>query len=170
MVTLTYSIHRRNPFGHRLRAAPFHFDEPETLIESLRGVSVLYNTCWVRFNYRTFTRADTVRTTMTLFEAAKAAEVQRIVHVSITNPSEDSPFEYFSGKARLERVPIENGVSYAPSLPTHGAVRKGGHPREQHRTDITTPTGRTDRPYPERPRLLSTTYSSFSIMAQCLVG
>jgi len=39
--------------------------------------------------------------------------VQRVVHVSITNPSEDSPFEYFSSKARLERALIESGLSYA---------------------------------------------------------
>jgi NADH dehydrogenase len=33
--------------------------------------------------------------------------------VSITNPSEDSPFEYFRGKARLERALIHSGLSYA---------------------------------------------------------
>ena len=104
VITLTNSIHRVNPFGDQLRAFPFHFDDPEKLTESLRDVSVLYNTYWVRFNHRDFTYADAVRNTMILFDSAKAAGVDRVVHVSITNPSEDSPLEYFSGKARLERA------------------------------------------------------------------
>jgi len=38
--------------------------------------------------------------------------------VSITNPAEDSPLEYFRGKARLERALIESGLSYAILRPT----------------------------------------------------
>ena len=37
----------------------------------------------------------------------------RVVHTSITNPSEDSPLEYFKGKAVLERALKESGLSYA---------------------------------------------------------
>jgi NADH dehydrogenase len=118
VITLTNSLHRENPFGYRLQAIPFHFDAPDKLAESLRGVSVLYNTYWVRFNHKNFTHADAVRNTMTLFEAAKNAGVERVVHVSITNPSEDSPLEYFSGKARLERALAESGLSYAILRPT----------------------------------------------------
>jgi uncharacterized protein YbjT (DUF2867 family) len=113
VVTLTNSIHRKNRFAGRVRAIPFHFDDLPRLTESLRGVSVLYNTYWVRFNHRSFTYADALRNTMTLFEAAKVAGVERVVHVSITNPSEDSPLEYFSGKARLERALVESGLSHA---------------------------------------------------------
>jgi NADH dehydrogenase len=54
-----------------------------------------------------------VRNSCVLFAAAKAAGVSRVVHVSITNPSEGSPFEYFRGKARVERALIESGLSYA---------------------------------------------------------
>jgi uncharacterized protein YbjT (DUF2867 family) len=113
VVTLTNSTHRRNPFGERLRAMPFYFDQPHRLVECLRGVSVLYNTYWVRFNHRRFTHADAVRNTQILFDAAKEAGVERVVHVSITNPSESSPFEYFRGKARLERALIDSHISYA---------------------------------------------------------
>ncbi len=28
VVTLTNSLHRKNPFGDRVRAVPFHFNEP----------------------------------------------------------------------------------------------------------------------------------------------
>lgn len=118
VITLTNSLNRVNPFGDRIRVLPFHFDSPEKLTDSLRGVSVLYNTYWVRFNHRTFTHADAVRNTQTLFRAAKAAGVSRVVHVSITNPSEDSPLEYFRGKARLERALVESGLSHAILRPT----------------------------------------------------
>ena len=113
VITLTNSLNRPNPFGDAVRAFPFHFDEPARLMEQLRGVEVLYNTYWVRFNYATFTHAQAVKNTLTLFAAAKEAGVRRIVHVSITNPSEDSPLEYFNGKARLERALRESGISHA---------------------------------------------------------
>ena len=116
--TLTNSPDRENPFGGNVRAFPFHFDEPARLVDSLRGVSVLYNTYWVRFNHRDFKHSLAVENTLKLFAAAKEAGVQRVVHVSITNPSEDSPLEYFSGKARLERALIESGLSHAILRPT----------------------------------------------------
>jgi NADH dehydrogenase len=79
---------------------------------------VLYNTYWVRFNHKLFTHAQAVQNTMVLFEAARQAGVRRIVHVSITNPSEDSSLEYFSGKARLERALRESGLDYSILRPT----------------------------------------------------
>lgn len=44
--------------------------------------------------------------------------MERIVHVSITNPDANSPLEYFSGKARLEEALAGLGVSYAILRPT----------------------------------------------------
>lgn len=117
VITLTNSLKRKHSFGDRIKAHPFHFDEPEKLTESLRGVSVLYNNYWVRFNHRTFTFAEAVRNTETLFRAAKEAGVQRIVHVSITNPSVDSSLEYFSGKARLEQTLKDSGIPYSVLRP-----------------------------------------------------
>ena len=116
--TLTNSLHRPNPFGEQVEAHAFNFDHPEKLAESLRGARVLYNTYWVRFNYTFFKHEDAVQSTLTLFEAAKEAGVERVVHVSITNPSEHSPLEYFSGKGRLEKALIESGLSYAILRPT----------------------------------------------------
>ncbi len=118
VITLTNSLHRPNPFGERVQAFPFNFDQPDKLTESLRGVSVLVNTYWVRFNHKNFTHEQAVQNTLTLFRAAKSAGVTRVVHVSITNPDENSPLEYFSGKARLERALIESGLSYAILRPT----------------------------------------------------
>jgi NADH dehydrogenase len=110
---ITNSPNRANPFGNRVKAYPFNFDNPEKLIESLRGASVLYNTYWVRFNYPGFSHSAAVVNTLKLFDAAKKAGIKRIVHISITNPSLDSPLEYFRDKARLEKALIESGLSYA---------------------------------------------------------
>jgi uncharacterized protein YbjT (DUF2867 family) len=116
--TLANSLHRFNPFGERVEAHPFNFDNPDRLAASLEGAAVLYNTYWVRFNHKDFTHSVAIQNTLTLFEAAKRAGVKRVVHVSITNPSETSPLEYFSGKARLERALAESGLSYAILRPT----------------------------------------------------
>ena len=118
VITLTNSLARANPFGDRVRAFPLSFDEPQQLAQSLAGVEVLYNTYWVRFNHRLFTHAQAVQNTLALFEAAKRAGVRRIVHVSITNPSEDCALEYFAGKARLERALRESDLSYSILRPT----------------------------------------------------
>lgn len=111
--TITNSPHRSNPFHGRVEAHPFNFDRPDKLAESLGGADVLYNNYWVRFNYRDFSYSQAVENTLTLFNAAGKAGVRKIVHVSITNPSEESPFEYFRGKARLERALKESGLSYS---------------------------------------------------------
>ncbi|MBI2193065.1 MAG: NAD(P)H-binding protein [Planctomycetes bacterium] len=113
VITLTNSPARSNPFGDSIRAFPFHFEEPEKLEQSLHGIEVLFNTYWVRFNHKTFTFAEAVRNTLTLFQAASRAGVRRVIHVSITNASEDSPLEYFSSKGKLERALKESGLSYA---------------------------------------------------------
>jgi NADH dehydrogenase len=113
VITLTGSPNRPDPFGGRVAVVPLAFDRPQQLAESLAGTKVLYNTYWVRFNHKTFTYLQAEENTKRLFDAARAAGVQRIVHVSITNPSEDSPHPYFQGKARLERYLKESGVSYA---------------------------------------------------------
>jgi NADH dehydrogenase len=121
--TLTNSPQRPHEFGDRIEVRPLSFVDHDGLVESLSGAIVLYNTYWVRFNHRTFTFADAVRNTLALFAAAEQAGVRRVVHVSITNPSADSPLEYFQGKARLERGLAETGLSHAILRP---AVLFGG--------------------------------------------
>ncbi len=93
VITLTNTRNRDNLFEGRVRALPIHFHDPAKLASALQGVSVLYNTYWVRFNYRLFTHAQAVANTKNLFTAARDAGVRRIVHVSITNPSLHSPLE-----------------------------------------------------------------------------
>jgi len=118
VLTLTNSLNRENPFGDRVRAFPFHFDQPDRLRNSLQGVEVLINTYWVRFDHRLFSHQAAVTNTKTLFHAARAAGVRRIVHVSITNPDINSSLPYFSGKAELESALKSLGVSYCILRPT----------------------------------------------------
>ncbi|GEM_PF-3648405 len=91
--------------GHLQRASehegietyPLDFDDLPALITSLRGVDTLYNTYWVRFARGRSTHDEAVTNSRTLFYAARRAGVRRVVHVSITNPSIESPYPYFRG-------------------------------------------------------------------------
>lgn len=113
----------RAPEATPIEAHPLDFDDPVQLCRSLEGVTTLYNTYWVRFAHD---RVDHERATInshTLFGAARRAGVERIVHMSITNPSIDSPYPYFRGKALVERSLIETGLSYSILRP---AILFGG--------------------------------------------
>ena len=105
------------------QVCPLSFDQPDVLTRSLQGVEVLLNTYWVRFNHRHFTHTQAVRNSQILFECARSAGVRRIVHVSITNPSADSPLSYFSGKASVEAALLATGIPHTILRP---AVLFGG--------------------------------------------
>jgi uncharacterized protein YbjT (DUF2867 family) len=102
---------------------PLDFDDPAELTRSMHGAHTLYNTYWVRFAHGQVDHDAAVVNSRTLFEAAADAGVQRIVHVSITNPSLGSPYPYFRGKAQVEHILAEVGVSHAIARP---AILFGG--------------------------------------------
>jgi nucleoside-diphosphate-sugar epimerase len=102
---------------------PLDFDDQVGLVASLEGVTTLYNTYWVRFARQRIDHELAVENSRTLFHAARRAGVERIVHVSITHPSVNSPLPYFRGKALVERALAQNGVSYAVLRP---AILFGG--------------------------------------------
>ncbi len=118
VLSLTNSINREHPFGDMVRVAPFNFDRPDLLAESLQGVEVLINTYWVRFDHKLFTHEQAVANTGVLFAAAREAGVRRIVHISITNPDLHSDLPYFRGKAELEQSVFISGLSYCILRPT----------------------------------------------------
>ncbi|MEI6913745.1 MAG: NAD(P)H-binding protein [Armatimonadota bacterium] len=111
--TLTNHPDRPNPFGDRISVAPYNFDTPSALRESLRGTSVLYNTYWARFAYGQITYDKAVHNSRILVNAARDAGVRRIVQITVTGASEDSSIPYFRGKGQVERVVKESGISYA---------------------------------------------------------
>jgi len=116
--TLTGHPDRQNPFGEQVSVSPFSFDDPAELTDNLRGATTLYNTYWVRFPHGQVTFDEAVENTRTLIRAAEEAGVRRIVHLSITNASEDSPLPYFRGKGLLENAVIHSRLSYAIIRPT----------------------------------------------------
>jgi NADH dehydrogenase len=116
--TLTAHPNRPNPFGDRVAVAAFDFDDRRKLAEHLRGATTLYNTYWVRFPHGDVTFERAVANSETLIHEARDAGMRQIVHVSITNPSEDSPFAYFRGKARVEQIIRDSGLGYAIVRPT----------------------------------------------------
>lgn len=113
----------RAPVGTEVDTRPLNFDDPAKLTRSMRGAHTRYNTYWVRFEHDHLDHDAAVANSRTLFEATGDAGVQRIVHVSITNPSLDSPYPYFRGKAQVEKILAETGVSYAIARP---AILFGG--------------------------------------------
>jgi uncharacterized protein YbjT (DUF2867 family) len=116
--TLTYHPDRENPFGDRVEVFSYRFEDPDGVSQILRGASTLINTYWVRFPRGESTFETAVQNTRTLITAAKNAGVKRMVHVSIANPSVESPLGYYRGKAKLEQAVIDSGLAYTILRPT----------------------------------------------------
>ena len=107
----------RAPAGTPVEVRPLDFTSPDELRRSLDGAHTLYNTYWVRFAHGRVSHEVAVANSRLLFAAASAAGVQRIVHVSITNPSLTSADSYFRGKAQVEQALADCGV------PSHAIAR-----------------------------------------------
>ncbi len=109
---------RGPPAGHPLAGlvdvAPLRMDDHRRLTDSLRGASTLFNTYWIRFRRGDATFEQAIENSDRLFRAAIAAGIKRILHISVSNPSEQSPYAYFRGKAMVERrlraLPVSSAV------------------------------------------------------------
>jgi uncharacterized protein YbjT (DUF2867 family) len=118
VITLTNHPNRPDPFAGKVKAFRLNFQNEQELISTLRGVDVLVNTYWIRFDKDNNTQPKAVENTKILIGATAKAGVKRIVHISITNPSADSHLPYFWGKAANEKAVIDSGMSYAILRPT----------------------------------------------------
>ncbi len=116
--TLTFHPDRPHPLQGRVDARRYRFDDVAALARSLDGVTNVYNTYWVRFDHDRTTFANAVANSRTLFFAARRAGAARVVHLSISNPSLESPLPYFRGKALVERGLAEIGLPYSIVRPT----------------------------------------------------
>jgi NADH dehydrogenase len=116
--TLTFHPDRAHPLQEQVQAFRYRFDDPVALTRAFEGVTTLYNTYWVRFNHGASTFARAIANSRMLFDAANRAGVARIVHLSIANPSIDSPLSYYRGKALVERALDQAGVPYSVIRPT----------------------------------------------------
>jgi len=113
----------RAPKDSPIEAHPLDFGDHQGMVDSLAGASTLYNTYWVRFAHEHTDHDQAVANSSKLFDAAGDAGIQRIVHVSITHPSADSPFPYFRGKALVEDALARTGIPHAIVRP---AILFGG--------------------------------------------
>ena len=113
----------RAPAGSPIDTRPLDFGAEAELAASMAGAHTLYNTYWVRFAHGAVSHELAVANSNVLFTAAARAGVQRIVHISITNPSLTSADSYFRGKAEVEQALAGCGVPYAIARP---AILFGG--------------------------------------------
>jgi uncharacterized protein YbjT (DUF2867 family) len=116
--TLTNHPNRPGTEDVKVDVAPLQFTDRAALVESLRGADVLYNTYWVRFHRGRVRFGDAVANTRILLGAAREAGVRKVVHISVSNPSADSPLDYYAGKARTETAVRESGLAWAIIRPT----------------------------------------------------
>jgi NADH dehydrogenase len=111
------SLSRRDvpgdPLRERIEVAPLDLDDPD-----LRGATALYNTYWIRFERGAATFDQAVDNTIRLFEAARRAGVERIVHISVANADRADDLAYFRGKHAIERWLATSGLPYAIVRPT----------------------------------------------------
>ncbi len=114
------SLSRRDdptdPLRDRIDVAPLRFDD--SLVESLRGASTLYNTYWIRFERNGHTFDEAVERSIMLFEAARRAGVEKIVHVSVSSADRADDLPYFRGKHRIEAWLAASGLDHAIVRPT----------------------------------------------------
>jgi NADH dehydrogenase len=111
------------PADADLAVFPYRFDDPGALDEAFAGVTTFYNTYWVRYAPGGTSHRQAVANTTALLEAAARTGVERVVHVSITNPDADSFYDYYRGKAEVEDLVAKSGMTYAIVRP---AVIFGG--------------------------------------------
>jgi uncharacterized protein YbjT (DUF2867 family) len=117
------ALGRRRPpptdrLAERVTFHPLRLDDEEALLTALSGCEALFNTYWVRFEHGGTTFAEAAERSGRLFHAASGAQVRRIVHLSVSHASTDSPFPYFRGKAVVEKALQGGDCSYAILRPT----------------------------------------------------
>jgi uncharacterized protein YbjT (DUF2867 family) len=116
--TLTFHPGRPHPLQRRIEAYAYRFGDVAALARCLDGITNVYNTYWVRFDRGQATFVNAVENSRALFFAARRAGAARIIHLSIANPSLESPLPYYRGKALVERALAETGMPYAIVRPT----------------------------------------------------
>jgi uncharacterized protein YbjT (DUF2867 family) len=104
--------------GAPIDAFPLQFDDPAALVSAMSGANIFVNTYWVRYPYVGVGFDRAVENIGVLLRAARDAGVRRIVHVSVSNPTLDSPLGYYAGKARAEALVRSLGLAYAIVRPT----------------------------------------------------
>ena len=116
--TLTRNPASASPFGDQVERHPVNFEDVGQLTGSVLGADTLYNTYWIRFARGNVNHDTAVRNIRNLVDAAAAAGVRRIVHISITNADAASPLPYFRGKGLVEDYIRQSGLAFSIIRPT----------------------------------------------------
>ena len=114
----TLTNHPSLDFEKQIETFSLNFDNSQQLVNSLKGATTLYNTYWIRFEHGDVTFEKAIKNSKILINAAVTAGIERIVHISITNPDVNSPFPYFRGKAIVEKHIKNSGLNYLIIRPT----------------------------------------------------
>jgi uncharacterized protein YbjT (DUF2867 family) len=121
LVTRGFQVHsltnRRAPHGSVISASPLRFDY-EYLIGELKGADTLVNTYWVRLPHGGQTFETAVERSSMLLDAAAAAGVRRLVHVSVSNAHAGRNLGYYRGKSEVEDKVRALPISHAIVRPT----------------------------------------------------
>lgn len=103
----------KNRFGTSVRSFTYDFSRPGRMADAFRGVDVFVNSYYVRFDYGGATFERAVEQSRELVALARAARVRKIVHVSVSNASEESDLPYYRNKGRIERLIRECGIEHS---------------------------------------------------------
>lgn len=102
---------------------PFAWGDPSQLADAFVGVDTFYDTYWMRHGDERGRYDTAVERCVALIDAAEAAGVSRIVHLSVANVDADSPYAYFRAKAAVEARLRDSPV---PTLAVRPTLLFGG--------------------------------------------
>lgn len=114
--TMTRRPQEMNPFSQYVEVVGHDFDDVDVLSRALDGCDRLVNTYWWRLPEGKLGYDRVVRRSQNLFTAAKAVGIERIVHISISDP-QGKDYPYFRGKCATEKAVGECGVSHVVVRP-----------------------------------------------------
>lgn len=112
VITITGHPDYNSPYFGEVDIKSYEFNNFRALVNNFKGIDTFYNSYWIRFPYKETSWRDAIINSYKLFKACKLAGVKKIVHISVTNPSLDSPYAYFKGKAVVEELLKRSGVKY----------------------------------------------------------
>ena len=113
----TLTNRTKPPGAEHITTAPFLFDEVH-LRKELANADVFINTYWIRLPWKGQTFETAVERSKMLFRVARAVNVSRVVHVSVSNAADGRNLGYYRGKADVEEALRDSGLSYGIVRPT----------------------------------------------------
>lgn len=115
--TFTNKVNR-DIFGEKIEIFKYDFRNKEYLIKAMSNAKRLYNTYWIRFPYKNISFKEVINNTKILIDCAKEANIEKVIHISITNANPKSKFQYFKYKGIVEEMIKDSKIDYFILRPT----------------------------------------------------